>query len=88
MLNTQLKNVICPYCGYKLPTTFTSTSECKEILIKCKGRQCGRLFSLIIKKGIQRNLNPDEDTVRAFKAVFGVDYKKHIFDTFGVDLNN
>ena len=86
MLNNQGNRVICPYCGYRLPIIYSSNSNCKEILVNCKGRSCKRSFNLIIKDGVQKNLVPDADTISAFQQVFGSDYKKHISDIFGVDL--
>ena len=86
MLNNQGNHVICPYCGYRLPIIYSSNSNCKEILVNCKGRSCERSFNLIIKDGVQKNIVPDADTISAFQQVFGSDYKKHISDKFGVDL--
>lgn len=86
MLNNQGNHVICPYCGYRLPILYSSNSNCKEILVNCKGRSCKRSFNLIIKDGVQKNLVPDDDTISAFKQVFGSDYKKHISEIFGVSI--
>ena len=86
MSNIQFNRVICPYCGYKLPLSYSSTSCCKEISVICKGRNCKRSFNLIIKDGIQKNLVPDSETVSAFKQVFGDDYKSHILRVFGVSI--
>ena len=86
MLNIQGNRVICPYCGYRLPISYSSNSNCKEILVNCKGRSCKRSFNLIIKDGVQKNLVPDADTISAFQQVFGSDYKKHISDIFGVSI--
>lgn len=86
MLNNQGNRVICPYCGYRLPISYSPNSNCKEILVNCKGRSCRRSFNLIIKDGVQKNLVPDDDTISAFKQVFGSDYKKHISEIFGVSI--
>lgn len=84
MLNTQNNRVICPYCGYRLPISFSSNSNCKEILVNCKGRSCKKSFNLIIKDGVQKNVVPDDSTINAFRQVFGDEYKEHILKTFGV----
>ena len=86
MLNSQTKRVICPYCGYRLPLSYSSNSNCKEILVICKGRSCKKSFNLIIKDGVQKNLVPDDDIIKAFEQVFGSEYKKHISDKFGVSI--
>ena len=84
VLNNQCNQVICPYCGYRLPMWYKSNSNCEEILVICKGRSCKKSFNLIVKDGVQKNLVPDDDTISAFEQVFGNDYKKHISDIFGV----
>ena len=86
MLNNQGNRVICPYCGYRLPMWYSSNSNCQEILVNCKGRSCKKSFNLIIKDGVQKNLVPDDDIIKAFEQVFGSDYKKHISDKFGVSI--
>ena len=86
VLNSQGNRVICPYCGYRLPISYTQNSNCKEILVNCKGRSCKKSFNLIIKDGVQKNLVPDADTISAFQQVFGSDYKKHISDIFGISI--
>ena len=86
MSNNQGNRVICPYCGYRLPMWYSSNSNCKEILAICKGRYCKKSFNLIIKDGVQKNLVPDDDIIKAFEQVFGSDYKKHISDKFGVSI--
>lgn len=82
--NMANNRIICPYCGYRLPISFSSTACCKEISVICKGRNCKKSFNVIIKDGVQKNLVPDDDTIYAFQQVFGKDYKKHIHDVFGV----
>ena len=84
--NNQGNRVICPYCGYRLPMWYSSNSNCKEILVNCKGRSCKKSFNLIIKDGVQKNLVPDDDIIKAFEQAFGSDYKKHISDKFGVSI--
>lgn len=79
-----MNQIICPYCGYKLPLFLTTSSNMNSISIKCKGRQCSKIFFPIVKDGVQRNFVPDEETIFCFKTVFGNDYKSHILDKFGV----
>ena len=86
MLNNQGNRVICPYCGYRLPMWYSSNSDCKEILVICKGRSCKKSFNLIIKDGVQKNLVPDDDIIKAFEQVCGSDYKRHISEKFGVSV--
>ena len=69
--NNQGNRVICPYCGYRLPMWYSSNSNCKEILVICKGRSCKKSFNLIIKDGVQKNLVTDDDIIKAFKQFFG-----------------
>ena len=61
-------------------------SNCKDILLIYKGSFCKKSFNLIIKDGVQKNLVPDDDIIKAFEQVFGSDYKKHITDKFGVSI--
>lgn len=48
--------VLCPFCGYKMPLSYTSESQCKGIVLKCKGRHCKKLFELQIENGEQRRV--------------------------------
>lgn len=42
-------NVICPYCGYKMPIQYDdSAAVCKGVYAKCKGRNCGKIFEIEI----------------------------------------
>ncbi len=41
----------CPYCGYKMPIQYSAgASQCYGVYVKCKGRNCGKEFEIIIKK--------------------------------------
>lgn len=46
--------VQCPYCGYKMPVFYDETAESKGLHIVCKGRNCKRIFEVIIKQGKQQ----------------------------------
>ena len=80
----EMNSVICPYCGYRLPLKYNKTSNVTGISVKCKGRNCKKEFILLISKGKQLNIVPDEQTILAFKTVFGSDYNEHILSSFGV----
>lgn len=84
MFNNQPNRVICPYCGYKMPLYYSNDSECSGISLICKGRNCKKRFNLIVQKGVQKNVYPDSETIKAFETVFGSEYKKHILQSFGV----
>lgn len=49
-MNADLKKVTCIYCGYKMPIFYDKTANCKGIYVKCKGRNCGKVFEIVIKK--------------------------------------
>lgn len=40
--------VICPYCGYKMPIEVTPKAEARGLFVKCKGRNCGMKFEIIL----------------------------------------
>lgn len=42
----ELKNVICPYCGYKMPVKYDKNAICKGVFVKCKGRECKKEFEI------------------------------------------
>lgn len=86
LVNTAFNRVICPYCGYKLPLSYSSDTELNNLEVYCKGRHCHKTFNLIIHNGIQKNLFPDDSTIEAFKVCFGSDYKEHIWKSLGVDI--
>lgn len=49
-----MKNKIqCPYCNYEMPITFSKDAICKGVFIKCKGRNCKKIFEAKIDKGKQ-----------------------------------
>lgn len=86
MSNMHSNRVICPYCGYRLPLSYSKFSNCREISVICKGRNCKKAFNIIVEKGVQKNLVPDSEIINSFRVVFGADYKKHIKEKFGVDV--
>ena len=38
--------VRCPYCGYRMPVTFDKDAVCKGVFVKCKGKNCRRVFEI------------------------------------------
>lgn len=48
---TNMRKVTCPFCGYEMPVWYDSAkAACHGLFIKCKGRKCGKVFEIIIKK--------------------------------------
>lgn len=47
------KRVKCPHCGYSMPVFYADQATCQGITVKCKGRNCGKLFEIKIKNGEQ-----------------------------------
>lgn len=45
------KKVKCPYCGYEMPLFYDENAESRGIYAKCKGRNCGKEFEVVIQKG-------------------------------------
>lgn len=43
------KNVICPFCGYKMPIQYAPKANCSGVYVKCKGRNCRKEFEIRIK---------------------------------------
>lgn len=44
-----LKKVECPYCGYKMPVYLAVYAKSTGIFIRCKGRNCKKLFEICVK---------------------------------------
>lgn len=44
------KKIECPYCGYKMPITFSKDAMCSGIFVKCKGKNCKKEFEIKINK--------------------------------------
>ncbi|MCB6661604.1 MULTISPECIES: hypothetical protein [Eubacterium] len=47
------KRIKCPYCGYKMPLSLALDAESKGVFAICKGRNCGKIFEIKVKKGVQ-----------------------------------
>lgn len=78
-----VKNVVCPFCGYKLPIVYDKDTTVKNLLVSCKGRQCKESFILNIKNGVQRDLAISQEIVDSFKKIYGDDYKEHLDYVYG-----
>ena len=46
---TDLKKVKCPFCGYEMPVYSAPNAKCTGIFLRCKGRNCKKLFQICIK---------------------------------------
>lgn len=44
------ERVTCPYCGYRMPIEAVSGAVAHGLFVKCKGRNCGRRFEIILPK--------------------------------------
>ena len=42
------KKVRCPYCGYEMPVFFDDATQCNGLYIRCKGRNCKKVFEIKI----------------------------------------
>lgn len=43
-----MKQVACPYCGYRMPIRYKPFARCKGIYVRCKGRHCKKEFEIKI----------------------------------------
>ena len=43
------KRIACPYCGYVMPVFYDEKSRADGIYIKCKGRNCRKIFEIKIR---------------------------------------
>lgn len=44
----KLKQVVCPYCGYRMPVFYGEKAVAKEIYMTCKGKKCKKQFEVRI----------------------------------------
>lgn len=42
------RKVKCPYCGYEMPVTYGDNAVCKGVFLRCKGRNCRKVFEVKI----------------------------------------
>lgn len=45
----QLSKVKCPYCGYKMPISYSKDAIVKGLFVQCKGRKCKQNFEIKIR---------------------------------------
>ena len=48
-----MKKVICPYCGYAMPIEQADTAEAHGLYVRCKGKNCRRVFEIRIEKWVK-----------------------------------
>ena len=39
----------CPFCGYEMPVYLTPDAKCAGVFVRCKGRNCKKLFEIRVK---------------------------------------
>ena len=42
--------VVCPRCGYRMPIEVKPGAVAHGLFLRCKGRNCGKIFEIIISK--------------------------------------
>ena len=57
MFKMESKKIECPFCGYKMPITFSKDAKCSGIFVKCKGKKCKKVFEIKInyKKQVKQS---------------------------------
>lgn len=46
-----IRKVTCPFCGYAMPIRYEpDRASCEGLFVKCKGRNCGKVFEIIVRK--------------------------------------
>lgn len=45
MANDRVK---CPFCGYRMPIELKQDAEAHGLMVRCKGRACGKVFEIVI----------------------------------------
>jgi transcription elongation factor Elf1 len=48
MKQEEKQKVRCPYCGHPVNAFRTQDAECKGIFMKCKNRECKKVFEVRI----------------------------------------
>ena len=52
-MNDKKNKIKCPYCGYIMPIAYDRTATCKGVYIRCKGKNCKKIFELKINHEIK-----------------------------------
>ena len=47
------EKIECPYCGYKMPIEKDQSAESHGLWVKCKGRNCGKVFEIKVIKTVK-----------------------------------
>lgn len=47
------QKIKCPFCGYEMPIYFDDKSECKGVFIRCKGRNCKKVFEIKLNSKVK-----------------------------------
>lgn len=42
--------LVCPFCGYRMPIKYDKSAKCKGLFIRCKSSKCKKLFEIVINK--------------------------------------
>lgn len=43
------KQIVCPYCGYRMPIYYGEKATSDDIWVKCKNKHCKKEFEIKIK---------------------------------------
>ena len=43
------EKIRCPYCGHEQKVQRSADAKCKGVYVKCQGRQCRKVFEIVIK---------------------------------------
>lgn len=46
-------NIVCKYCGYRMPILYDTNAVSRGVYIRCKGAHCKKIIELVIKDGVQ-----------------------------------
>lgn len=46
----ELKKIKCPYCGYEMPVFAAPKAVSAGIFVRCKGRNCKKMFEVKLPK--------------------------------------
>lgn len=45
-MDTAKKQVVCPFCGYRMPVRYVPTATCRGVFIRCKNKNCKKEFEV------------------------------------------
>ena len=49
------KRIVCPHCGYRMPVEAKPGAVARGLFLKCKGRNCGKVFEIILPPKAENN---------------------------------